>query len=280
MLAVDQRESLRAMMAQARGADVSDEELVAFKSAATEILTPLSSAVLLDEQYALRDGPPPIAAHCALILAADDFQQQPGGIVEASDVNPHLTADRIRALGADALKLLVLWSPGSGRDQRTDIVGRFNELASAAGVPTVLEGIVRPSSGQQWPSSDERDEAILAAAAEFAESKPDLYKAEVPGLGLLAPEVLAAKAQGITQVLDCPWVVLSSGVPAEVFPLAVEAACTGGASGFLAGRAVWRESLSAGDVRHSLQTVAVQRLSALNAVVAATVPTSNPPGQL
>ena len=46
----------------------------------------------------------------------------------------------------------------------------------------------------------------------------------------------------ITGSIECPWVVLSSGVPAEEFPQAVQRTARGGAEGFLAGRAVWRKA--------------------------------------
>jgi len=52
MLAVDQREAMRAMFAEHQSAPVSDEQLQRFKVAATRILTPHASAVLVDKQFA------------------------------------------------------------------------------------------------------------------------------------------------------------------------------------------------------------------------------------
>ena len=56
----------------------------------------------------------------------------------------------------------------------------------------------------------------------------------------------------ITDAVSSPWVVLSSGVPADVFPQAVELACREGASGFLAGRAVWAAVIGSDDVERDL----------------------------
>ena len=61
--------------------------------------------------------------------------------------------------------------------------------------------------------------------------------------------------------------VLSSGVREEVFPAAVETACRAGASGFLAGRAVWASCIGAPDVGHALRTAAVDRLRRLGDLV-------------
>jgi sulfofructosephosphate aldolase len=60
--------------------------------------------------------------------------------------------------------------------------------------------------------------------------------------------------------------VLSSGVSIEDYPAAVEAACRGGASGFLAGRAVWRDALVA-DPEPVLRERAVPRLQRLADIV-------------
>ena len=71
----------------------------------------------------------------------------------------------------------------------------------------------------------------------------------------------------LTKTIASPWVVLSSGVPPEQFPAAVEWACREGASGFLAGRAVWRGVLGRPDLEAALRAEAAPRLEQLAAVV-------------
>ena len=92
---------------------------------------------------------------------------------------------------------------------------------------------------------------------------PALYKAEVPSLGLADDEAINAAAGRLTEAIAMPWVVLSNGVRPERFDDAAVAAARGGASGFLAGRAIWLESISAEDPRTDLETVAAARLAAL-----------------
>ena len=266
MLAIDQRESLRTMMATATGKVIHDDQLVEFKRATIEVLTPRASAVLIDKQYALRDGRPNVHPGCGLILAVDAFTQRPGGPVEDSGLDPSITLDVIRDVGADALKLLVLWTAGQSRQGRDDLVGRFTALAAEAGLPCILEGVVRPRTGVEWAASAERDEAIQQAAEEFAEARPDVYKAEVPGLGQLPAEELKRRARDLTAALSCPWVVLSSGVPASLFPDVVAAACAGGASGFLAGRALWQDALGQNTDAY-LSGEGVARLTRLSDIV-------------
>ena len=108
---------------------------------------------------------------------------------------------------------------------------------------------------------------ILAAAKELGSLGADLYKAEVPFKGQAPEADVRAACAELTNAIDGPWVVLSSGVPEDVFPDAVRWACLEGASGFLSGRAVWASCIGAPDVVESLSTDAVRRLQRLCAVV-------------
>ena len=66
-----------------------------------------------------------------------------------------------------------------------------------------------------------------------------------------------------------PWAVLSAGVPFEAFSDVLKIAFDeGGASGFIAGRSIWREALPLSGVERQrfLDTVARSRLDDLVAV--------------
>jgi sulfofructosephosphate aldolase len=188
--------------------------------------------------------------------------------VAASTLDPAITVDVVQALGAAALKLLVIWCGSDQPDRRGDLVDRFLRLCDRAGVPGIVEGVVRPTSEAGWSTEDERDDAIVAAAAEFGGHRPGLYKAEVPSFGR-DPVVVERRCAQVSAVLPCPWVVLSTGVAATDFPAAVAAACRGGASGFLAGRAIWADAAAAVDPVPELRNSAVARLRRLNEVVPA-----------
>jgi sulfofructosephosphate aldolase len=78
---------------------------------------------------------------------------------------------------------------------------------------------------------------------------------------------LVGRCREITAVLPVPLVVLSQGVPFDEFPQAVEDACKGGARGFLAGRALWSNTLAADDPTELLRTQSVPRLQELIEIV-------------
>lgn len=262
MLAIDQRESLRSMLGRAAPERrIEDSELVSFKVEASRVLTPFASGVLLDRQYGQAAA---VAATCPLILAADILHADyVGGPVTRAELDNDMTADVVRSFGASALKMLVPWLPDS-RDAAIDLSAAFMDLCRTLGLPGIVEGVVRPADFDTWAEGDKND-ALVQAAVDFATTNPDLYKAEVPLFGIGDSAVIVETAQRITESVDCPWVVLSSGVRAEDFANAVALSMLGGASGFLAGRAVWADATIAPDPVDYMRSVSATRLQELAA---------------
>lgn len=260
MLAIDQRGSLQAMLAAARPAStIDDEAVVTFKLAVSHMLSPSASAILIDRQFGRAAAD---AAKCPVILAADLLHQGvPGGPVTGAELDEDIDAAIVSDFHASALKMLVPWLPDA-RDQAIELSARFMALCRTIGLPGIVEGVVRPDDIQLWSDSD-RNEALVTAAQDLAGTHPDLYKAEIPSYGTGDPEIITAAAKRITDSLSCPWVVLSSGVTADRFPAAVAACRTGGASGFLAGRAIWADAITAADTDEYLQKTSRQRLEQL-----------------
>jgi sulfofructosephosphate aldolase len=272
MVALDQRESLRTMLAGVSGSadDVPDRALSAFKVNAARALSPHASAVLLDTSYGLDPvlATGALAPGVGLIVAADRLEQPRGGVVEDTSVDEAVFANARIAERADAFKLLVIWRRGRDRDRRATTVRTFLEACRAAGRPGIVEGIVRPEEGEQL-TPGHHAELVLEAAVELTDPGPDLYKAEVPSLGLAEDAAITTAAERLTATIHRPWVVLSNGVPPERFDDAAVAAARGGASGFLAGRAIWMESIATDDPAAHLATIAAPRLAGLAARIKA-----------
>jgi sulfofructosephosphate aldolase len=260
MLAIDQRESLRQMLAKAAGSEtVADEELVRFKVAVIRTLSPLASAALIDRSYGLEAAR---ISECPIILAADNlFQEVPGGPVNRAEIDPGVNDEVIAEFGASALKMLVPWLPDR-RDAAIELTEQFMDLCRRTGMLGIVEGVVRPADFGSW-SDAEKNDALVDAATDLGRTKPDLYKAEVPLFGAGDRDAIVATAQRITDRVECPWVVLSSGVPAARFAEAVAMSRAGGASGFLAGRAIWMDAIPAENPQAFLETVSAERLRSL-----------------
>ena len=267
MLAIDQRESLRTLLVGA-GHGGTDDDLTRFKVAVATALSPVASGILVDRDYGLAalTRERAVAPTCGLIVAVDRLLQQPGGPLEGSELDRAAMTDELHSHGARALKFLVVWRPDQPAELRAEMVADFVAGCRRLGLVAVLEGLVQVPGIASGPRFDE---AIQAAAEEFGPIGPDLYKTHVPTLGFGSPDEIEALSAQISDVLACPWVVLSAGVPVDRFPAAVGAAGRGGASGFLAGRVVWGPSIQAAVPDADLVTGARARLTELAAIAAA-----------
>jgi sulfofructosephosphate aldolase len=252
MVAMDQRESLRTMLRK-HGMPDGNAAVGRFKAAVARELGPHASGFLIEPAHA--DAVAPFVER-GLILAVDRLVQERGGPVEDTS----LDEDAPVPPGAAALKLLVIWRDDDRRAERFELSQRFVALAERHGLLSVLEPVVRVPE-------DEREEAIVEAARELGATRPSLYKCQVPLAGEGDPGEITSWARAIDEALPVPWVVLSQGVAPEDFPAAVEASCRGGASGLLAGRAVWAPTLAAADQEAALREYSVPTLERLAAIV-------------
>jgi sulfofructosephosphate aldolase len=265
MVAMDQRESLRTMLTE-EGRPADDAALTAFKLEVAAVLAPLASAFLIDRHYAFADlvRDRPLPAGCGLILAADALTQPPGGAVEDTELDPEVDPVQARQDGVVALKLLVSWKRDGEEARREAMAHRFVGLCRDAGLLSVLEPVAVPAPGER---DFDLDTAILDAAAALGPAGPSLYKAQVPKRGRGDLGELVTACERLDRRLGRPWVVLSNGVEAADFPAAVEAACRGGASGMLAGRALWRDAIATADPPAALRTRSADRLRRLGETV-------------
>jgi sulfofructosephosphate aldolase len=252
MVAMDQRESLRTMLRE-HGFVASDQRMRRFKTAVARELASHASGFLIDRGYVADVAP--LVPH-GLILAVDLLEQEPGAIVEDTALDDSV----VPPPGVVALKLLVIWRDDERRRERIEMSRRFVELAERHGLLSVLEPVVRVPD-------ERREEAIVTAARELGAARPSLYKCQVPLAGRGDPAEITRWAREIDAALPVPWVVLSQGVDPADFPRAVEASCRGGASGMLAGRAVWTATLDADDPTELLRERSVPKLQELAAIV-------------
>ena len=252
MVAMDQRESLRTMFRE-RGLDDGDERYARFKQTVARELAPLASGFLIEPDQLATVAR--FVPH-GLILAVDGLVQDVGGPVEDTRLDEPAGLDP----QVVALKLLVIWRDVERRAQRVELARSFVELAARHELLSVLEPVVRVPE-------QAREDAIVEAARELGALRPSLYKCQVPLAGRGDPAEITRHARRIDAALPVPWVVLSQGVEPEAFPRAVEAACRGGASGCLAGRALWTAAVADDDPTASIRTVSVPRLRELGRIV-------------
>jgi len=246
----------------------TDNELRKFKLTATKLLSSAASGVLLDKDHALdTESVDAISPHCGLIVAADVLEQISGEPVSNTQVDKTVTAEYLRSVNASAVKFLVMWRNTERKGERADLIGRVIELAKEAGVASLIEALVAPEQGAEWASFEEKNDAILEAATEMSKYRFDLYKAQVPGYVTGNLDGVEGASRQLDSIIGSEWVVLSNGINQSDFAEAVEAACVGGASGFLAGRAIWSDIVGSENLDEVLRDVARPRLERLAGLV-------------
>jgi len=272
IIAMDQRNTLRRMFT-AVGREGTDAELRDAKADVARALTPLASGLLSDPTY----GVPAITAAgalagtCGLLVAAEPAERRSYAGEPRTHRDPALNAQWVLDQGGDAVKFYVQLradrpAPGAGEpDLVAETLAACREVIEdgrAAGVPVVIENLVYALPGQEL-TGRAREDAVIEAARALNDLDIDLLKLEYPG----SPE----GCRRLAAVLDRPWAVLSAGVPFDEFSEVMRIAFdSGGASGFIAGRSVWREAvaLDGVDRERFLWNVARPRLEQLTEVAA------------
>lgn len=274
ILACDQRGAIRKMMREA-GIEPTHERVVRAKLEIVQHLSPLATGALLDPEY----GAGAAVAHrtlsgrCGLVVAieATGYTEEEEG-ERLSHLLPGWSAAKAKAMGASAVKLLIYYNPNKKEVARRQeaLVEQVADECRTLDLPLMLEPLVYPTDADA-PWSDflqEREGLILESAHRLSRYDVDLYKVEFPYHPDLGDDYDAwvASCRRLTEACRVPWAVLSAGVNIDTYAVQLEAACEAGASGFVAGRAIWKEAITLpeGDARDAfLAGEMVQRLERL-----------------
>ncbi|SFN44726.1 hypothetical protein [Mycetocola miduiensis] len=267
MVAMDQRESLRTMFDAAGAGRPPDRVLIDFKRNVADVLGPLASGFLLDREYGFDDIRDRLGPTAGLILAADALTQDHGSPVEETGLDPVVLEPDFDLHGVVALKLLIIWRRDVRREERVQLARDFVVASAERGLLSVLEPVVRATRDEADAGTWDREEAILECAEELSAVGQSLYEVQVPLAGFGTPAEQRDASIRLGRSITGPWVVLSQGVEQRNFRPAVEAACHGGASGFLAGRALWSDVVGARNVATALREKSLPRLERLIATV-------------
>jgi tagatose 1,6-diphosphate aldolase len=266
--AMDQRGSLKKAIAAAQGTgpdQVTDQMMQDFKTAVTKVLTPHATAILLDPEWGL-PATKARAQNAGLLLAYEHSgydNTRPGRL---PDLLPHVSVKRIQDWGANAVKILIYYTPFDPADIN-DIKHAFIERIGAEcehhQIPFFLEFVGYHHEGKGEKSLEYakmKPKIVLESMKEFSQDKyhVDVLKVEVPiiaeyveGSRMFKGEKAYSKAEAMTLFRDCaavatkPFIYLSAGVDNEVFTEQLALASESGAdfSGVLCGRATWKEGI-------------------------------------
>lgn len=272
MLAFDQRGNYVAMLPP----ETPFEQAAGIKREVVATLAPYATAVLLDPVYGL-EAALALPGSCGLLLALEKTGYAGTPTARTVDFIPGWDVAKIKQLGASAVKLLVYYHPDAG--------------GAAAAIEASIEQVAEQCRRSDIalfvePLAYSLNPDISTSSAEFAVERPRIVRETARRLSGLGATVLKLefpvdhKHNGdqnlwleacteISQVCTVPWVLLSAGVDFEQFEQQVLAACKGGASGVLAGRAIWKESIAVDSEERAefLSNRGRERLERLSAIV-------------
>ncbi|SHO64571.1 tagatose 1,6-diphosphate aldolase [Pseudoxanthobacter soli DSM 19599] len=271
VIACDQRGGMRQLLATdpAEQAKIGEDILGDTKCDIAAYLASEASAVLLDPVCAVPrvvdDGV--LARDVGLIIGLDASGFDVAGPgYRLSRLVPGIDARRVRALGGTGGKIMVYLRPDAPDEANAHNIAILKsciEDFAREDLLLVVEFLTYRLDGE---SAEDYAAAVPNLVIEGTrislECGAKVLKIPYPGTA----EACAA----ITRLSgEVPWAVLSAGVDHATFLGQVETAMANGASGVIAGRALWKDciSLDRAVTRERLAAVAVPRLREIQAVL-------------
>ena len=301
--AMDQRGSLQKSLASARGVDsksITPEMMSEFKTIVTKVLTPHASAILLDPEFGL----PAAAArskNAGLLLAYELSGYDNTQAGRLPDLLPHVSAKRIADWGADAVKILIYYTPYDEQpinDIKHAFIERIGAECETNEIPFFLEFVgYDPKGGDEkgLEYAKAKPEIVKASMREFSlpQYKVDVLKVEVPinaeyveGSSVYKGMKAYSRAEALTHFREAaaiatkPFIYLSAGVGNSTFTESLAMAAEAGTdySGVLCGRATWKEGMpiyakqGAKALEDWLQVEGVRNINAVNDAIKSATP--------
>ena len=265
-LAIDQRGSLKKMLASGEDAPSGDQALVQFKELISSQLTPYASSILLDPEFGL-PAAELRAASCGLIVAYEKTGYDATAEGRLPDLLPNWSASRIRDMGADAVKVLIYYDVDD-KPEINDIkqawVERVGSECLAEDIPYFLEILTYDAKSDSVLDANYaklKPHKVNEAVKLFSDSRyhVDVLKVEVPVNMNFVEGFTKEGVQPVYSVTEAraffkeqsdathlPFIFLSAGVSAELFQETLRLAHEAGSqfNGVLCGRATWKDAVS------------------------------------
>ena len=254
ILAVDHRDSMRAALMPDNPDGVTARTMTETKLDLVEGVGDLASAVLMDPEYsafqavadrALRGD---TAFLCA--LEAQGYVGDPQARV--TTVLEGWSVEKAARVGASGIKLLLLYRPdGETAADQERLVEEVVAECARYEIPLFLEPVSYEPDGPAWPGSGQygadRRTVVSESARRLGSLGPDVLKLQFPADTSTDDDrsSWSDACAELNEASPVPWALLSGGGPFESFRDQLRIACEGGASGFVVGRALWGDYVTA-----------------------------------
>ena len=242
VLAIDHRDSLRAVLAPDDQDSVGAGDITDLKRELVGALASGATGVMLEPEYSipqLLDGTLPAGVGFTAALEAQGYAADPEAA--ATRILDGWSVEAAAACGASAAKLLIFYRPDRGEHAAVQerVADEILAECRRVGIPLVLEPLFY---GLEDPG--ERRSVVIETVDRFAAMDPHLLKLPFPVDPMHEPDrsVWASACAQVTERCHMPWTLLSGGGDYASYRDQVEVAVSAGCSGFMAGRALWGEA--------------------------------------
>ncbi|MEO1290412.1 MAG: tagatose 1,6-diphosphate aldolase [Chloroflexota bacterium] len=267
ILAIDHLDSLRRALHADAPQRVTDEQMTQFKQEVVLNLMTQISGVLLDPVYSagqlISEG---LDKSVGLLVELEKADYEMNPLPLAVDIRPHWSVEKIKRMGADGVKLFYYYDPDDTElcAKQNQTLATVIEDCSQYDIPLYAEPIMLNTT------PDNRTRKIYESAKIASELGADILKLEFP-VDVTVDTDISHWRDACMELssIGKPWVLLSAGVAFDVYCQQVEIACQAGASGFMAGRAVWGDVAKIEDSAQRLewlQSTGIERISRLSEI--------------
>ncbi len=254
MLALDQNSSMiemaqKALKTKGMDREPTYEEIVEAKLDMARQMAPAASGVLIDAYYgawsAIASGSIPPEKGMLIRVEKSGSPKNKVGAPMA-EYEPGWSVEKIKLMGADAVKLLAPFEPGEpvSAEHQFAMIQEVFEACRKNDILFLLEPVAFPYNGEKKTDKSfiARKASTVIESARQISRFCDVYKAEFPGtLGVDSDEQLTDNLHALSEASERPWVLLSAGVDYPDYLKQVKLAMECNCSGVLGGRAFWKE---------------------------------------
>lgn len=281
ILAIDHRDSMRVLIDPDDPASVPAIQLTELKLAVINHIAPQATAVMLEPVYSAAQAivAGVLPGHVGFLSALEEQGYLGDPHARQTTLINGWSVPKAKRLGAGGIKLLIFYHPDAGEatDRQEELVQAVIADCARSEIPLFLEPLAYPL-----------DPAMPVTSAEFAQQRRRIVVDTARRLSALGPDILKLQfpldaayesdeevwrdaCAELNEAARIPWALLSGGDPYDTFKAQLRVACKAGCSGFMVGRALWREVISAtkAERRAILEDIVLPRFKELSQIASA-----------
>lgn len=242
IFAVDHRDVFDAALSDCLQHKADLREIRREKERLLKLAAPYVSGCLLDPVCAIEDRTMVMNLQNLNVMMGIENSNYDIAGIDDTYLYPYVSLKTMKELGCSMVKLFVYYHPYMEFHKKIKkIITDVADECRKEDMPFLLEPILY---SERELSQQERFQLMKETLKQLQDIPVTIYKLEFPGdLQACDDEANIICCQTITELLSCPWIVLSFGVSSEVFEKQIALAGQGGACGYAAGRSIWKGRL-------------------------------------